>query len=335
MEDFGTNALKKTSIFLKIDTLKYFDLVKTGEMLGPRAYSTGPGLGYWAYNLKSYKQTKEAIKKYSEYYNTNTIKMYIVGNRQHRQWVIQASKEQKLMPTTEGALDFKLNLTEIIDGYPGHEHSYPITPLYKDIIESASKSQIAYTPTLLVSYGGPWAENYYYSRENPYHDQKLQYFTPYIDLASKARRRPGWFMDEEHVFQKHAKFVDDLVNAGGIAGVGSHGQLQGLGFHWELWATASGSSNMNALKAATILGAKAIGLDTDLGSLEVGKLADFIILDKNPLENIKNSNTVTHVMKNGRLYDGNTLDEVYPRKKKAPKFWWHQKKPANLPGVKK
>ena len=97
-------------------------------------------------------------------------------------------------------------------------------------------------------------------------------------------------MDEEHVFQKHAKFVDDLVNAGGIAGVGSHGQLQGLGFHWELWATASGSSNMNALKAATILGAKAIGLDTDLGSLEVGKLADFIILDKNPLENIKNSN---------------------------------------------
>ena len=142
-------------------------------------------------------------------------------------------------------------------------------------------------------------------------------------------------MDEEHVFQKHAKFVDDLVNAGGIAGVGSHGPLQGLGFHWELWATASGSSNMNALKAATILGAKAIGLDTDLGSLEVGKLADFIILDKNPLENIKNSNTVTHVMKNGRLYDGNTLDEVYPRKKKAPKFWWHQKKPANLPGVKK
>ena len=63
--------------------------------------------------------------------------------------------------------------------------------------------------------------------------------------------------------------------------------------------------------------------------------ADFIILDKNPLDNIKNSNTVTHVMKNGRLYDGNTLDEVYPRNKKAPKFWLHQKKPTNLPGVKK
>ncbi len=317
------------------DVLTYFDLVKTGEMLGPRAYSTGPGLGYWAYNLKSLEDTKEAIKKYSKYYNTNTIKMYIVGNRQHRQWVIQASKEQKLMPTTEGALDFKLNITEILDGYPGHEHSYPITPLYKDIIKSVAESQIAYTPTLLVSYGGPWAENYFYSRENPYHHKKLQYFTPYTDLASKSRRRPGWFMDEEHVFTKHAEFVEDLINAGGLTGVGSHGQLQGLGYHWELWATASGTSEMNALKAATILGAKSLGLDGDIGSLEVGKLADFIILDKNPLDNIRNTNTILHVMKNGRLYDANNLDEVYPRKKKASKFWWHQEKPDGLPGIKK
>ena len=316
------------------DVLTYFDLVKTGQMLGPRAYSTGPGLGYWAYNLKSYEQTKEALKKYSKYYNTNTIKMYIVGNRQHRQWVIQAAKEQQLMPTTEGALDFKLNLTEILDGYPGHEHSYPVTPLYKDIIQSVAEAQIAYTPTLLVSYGGPWAENYFYSRENPYYDKKLQYFTPYTDLASKSRRRPGWFMDEEHVFTKHAYFVEDLINAGGLTGVGSHGQLQGLGFHWELWATASGTSKMNALKAATILGAKSLGLDGDLGSLEVGKMADFIILDKNPLDDIRNTNTIYQVMKNGRLYDANNLDEVYPRQQKATDFWWHQKKPNGLPGIK-
>lgn len=317
------------------DVLTYFDLVKTGEMLGPRAYSTGPGLGSWAYYLKSLDHTREALKKYSEYYNTNTIKMYNVGNRQHRQWVIEASKEQQLMPTTEGSLDFKRNITEILDGYPGHEHSYPITPIYKDIIQAAAQSKIAYTPTLLVSYGGPWAENYFYSRENPYHDKKMQYFTPYTDLASKSRRRPGWFMDEEHVFTRHAEFVEDLINAGGLAGVGSHGQLQGLGFHWELWATASGTSIVNALKAATILGAKSIGLDGDIGSIEVGKLADLVILERNPLDDIRNTNTVIQVMKNGRLYDGNTLDEVYPRQKKADSFWWHQeKKPQNLPGVK-
>jgi hypothetical protein len=317
------------------DILTYFDLLKTGEMLGPRAYSTGPGLGYSAYNLKSFKQTQEALKKCNKYYNTNTIKMYIVGNRQHKQWVIKAAKEQQLMPTTEGALDFKLNITEILDGYPGHEHLYPITSLYTDIIQSVSQMQIAYTPTLLVSYGGPWAKNYFYARENPYHNKKLQHFTPYTDLTSKSRRRrPGWFMDAEHVFTKHAEFVEDLVNAGGLAGIGSHGQLQGLGHHWELWAAASGTTNMNALKVATILGAKSLGLDGDIGSLKVGKLADFILLEKNPLDNIRNINTILQVMKNGRLYDKNTLDEVYPRKKKPQNFGGIKKNHKDCPELK-
>ncbi|MEZ2414856.1 amidohydrolase family protein [Muriicola sp. E247] len=318
------------------DVLTYSDMVEAGMLHGPRVYSTGPGVGFWRYKIKSLDHAKEVLKQYSEYYNTKTIKMYLVGNRQQRQWVIMAAKELKLMPTTEGGLDFKLNMTQLLDGYPGHEHSLPIYPIYNDVVKTIADSKMAVTPTLLVSYGGPWAENYYYSREDVWGDKKIQYFTPYEELANKSRRRPGWFMDEEHVFQKHGVFMKDLVEAGGLAGIGSHGQLQGLGFHWELWSVASGGmENHDALKVATIQGATALGLEKDLGSLEVGKLADIVILSGNPLESLRNTNTLTHVIRNGTVYEANTLDEVWPVAKKAEAFTWQTVKPEGLPGTDK
>lgn len=316
------------------DVLTYQDLVHAGKLLGPRVYSTGPGV-FSSENIKDLDHAREVMKRYSEYYDTKTIKMYGAGNREQRQWIIQAAKEQELMPTTEGSLDFKENLTQVIDGYPGHEHSFPVFPLYEDVIELTAFSRTVYTPTLLVAYGGPWAENYYYAIERPHDESRLQHFMPHHNLDDRTRRRnAGWFMEEEHVFEEQAEFVKDLVEAGGRAGVGSHGQLQGLAYHWELWAMQSGGiSEHDILKVATIQGAEAIGLDTDLGTIEEGKLADLLILNSDPLENIRNSKDIHYIMKNGYMYEAETLDEVFPDQQELPTFWWQNTEPAGVPGV--
>ncbi len=324
------------------DVLSYGDHVEAGNMLGPRIYSTGPGV-FWNDQVQDLDHARRIMQRYSEYYDTKTIKMYVAGNRQQRQWILMAAREQELMPTTEGSLNLKLNMTEFIDGYPGQEHSLPIFPLYSDLAKLVAASRTVYTPTLLVAYGGPWAENYFYTREQPHNDPKLAHFTPHEELDRRTRRRGqgagpgpgGWFMDEEHVFSGLAAFVRDLVAEGGRAGIGSHGQLQGLGYHWELWAMQSGGlSNHDALHLATNVGADAIGLDNDLGSIQAGMLADLVVLDANPLDDIRNSNTIRYVMKNGRLYEGDTLDEIYPRKRSVAPFWWQmEKSPDGVPGL--
>ena len=192
-----------------------------------------------------------------------------------------------------------------------------------------------------MTYGGPWAENYYYTHENVVDDEKLNYFTPKREIDFKARRLQttgpgpgGWFMEEEYAFKKHSAWIADLVEGGGRTGVGSHGQLQGLGYHWELWSIQSGGmAEHDALRVATIMGADAIGLGRDLGSIEPGKLADLVILNANPLDDIRNTNTIHQVMMNGRLYDADTLDEVWPRQRPAPAEAWRDTAPNVQAGI--
>jgi len=304
------------------DVLSYSDMVEAGEFIGPRIYATGPGV-FQATNIRTLDEAREVLRKYSEFYNTETIKQYMAGDRRTRQLIVMAAREQHLMPTLEGGLDFKKNLTEAMDGYSGSEHTLPIAPLYKDVLTLYATSGTTWTPTLIVQYGGPWAENYWYEHSDVVDDPKLNHFTPRDVVERKALRRPGWWAPSQWSFSLFAEQAAKVVAAGGHVGMGSHGQLQGLGAQWEIWNIASGGMpKYDVLRVATIFGAEALGHEKDLGSLEAGKLADLQVLDKNPLDDIKNTNTIRYVMKNGRMYDANTMAEVWPRQKQIARLWW-------------
>ena len=303
------------------------ELVKSGKMVGPRIYSTGFILygadGDFKAVVNSLDDARSAIRR-TKAFGATSVKSYNQPRREQRQQVMQAAKELGVNVVPEGGSTFFHNMSMIMDGHTGIEHNIPVAPVYNDILTLWSNSKSGYTPTLIVNYGGLNGEYFYYERDNVWENEKLLKYTPRHIIDSRSRHRTKAPQEEYtngHVLV--SKTVTDLSNAGVKANLGAHGQLQGLGAHWELWMLqAGGMSNMDALKAATINGAEYIGMGSEIGSLKVGKLADLIVLDKNPLEEIENTNSVRYTMINGRLYDTETMNEIGNESKERSKFYW-------------
>lgn len=310
---------------LSIDMLAYQDMLNAGQSLGPRVYSTGPAI--FSFNeFTSLQQVKDVLSRYVDDFRTGNLKEYRTGNRRTREWVVMAAKSLGLQPTTEGALDMKLDLTQIMDGYPGNEHALVAAPLYKDVIQLLVQTRVSYTLTLQISHGGPPAQNYFIERDLPQNVAKTTNFSPPLLTETKFSRR-HWYAPNEYFFGEIAQGAARVQRAGGLVGVGSHGEVPGFGIHWEMQAYAAGGMTPGeVLHAVTMGSAETIGRQDEIGSLTPGKYADLVILQKNPLDDIRNTLSIVQVMKNGRIYDAATLDEVYPDiKPLAPQWFSHER----------
>ncbi len=312
---------------LTVDMLAYQDLLDAGAMLGPRLYSTGPAV-FSFFGVRSQARADDIVGKYAHEYGLTNLKEYRTGSRRSREFVAIAAERLGLIATTEGALDMKLDLTQILDGFAGNEHALVAIPLKRDVIELLARTRTSYTPTLQISHGGPPAGEDFIARTEPLNDAKVERFYPRF-IREKLFSRVHWTASEQHAWPGIAAGAAAVQRAGGVVGVGSHGNYPGLGYHWELQALAAGGlSPTEVLRAATQGSAETIGRGSELGSLEPGKLADLLVLARDPRADIAATLSVREVLKNGRLFDADTLAEEWPEPRPAPRPWFRDEPPA-------
>ena len=303
------------------------EMLKAGNMVGPRVYSTGTILygadGDFKAVINSLDDARAHLRRLKAV-GAFSVKSYNQPRRDQRQQIIAAARELQMEVVPEGGSTFFTNMNMILDGHTGIEHSIPVWPVYKDVKSLWNDSKSGYTPTLIVSYGTQWGENFWYDRTDVWKNERLLNFTPrpIIDARS-LRRSTSQYGDYGHI--DISRYVHQIADGGTKVNLGSHGQIQGLGAHWELWMLAQGGMTpLEAIRCATMNGASYLGMEKEIGSLETGKLADLVVLSKNPLDDIRNSEFTKYVMVNGRLYDAESMNETGNREKPRLRFWWQQ-----------
>lgn len=319
------------------------EMTIAGLMVGPRWLTTGhviygrSGKPDRVFNRITSLEDARAITRRKAAIGGQILKSYKLTTRAQKQWLLQAANESGQMVDAEGAGHFYDNVNVLLDGTSTLEHNLPVATYYDDLLQLFKKSDTANTPTLIVTFGELFGENYIYQTQEPWKESKVRNFIPGVNNAYNPVMGPSdapLYVRGMHTihqadelydvgFRSVGRSVKRLDDAGVLINVGSHGQSAGIAMHWEMQLLAEGGmAPMRILRAATINGARTWGLDHQLGSIEPGKLADLIVLDRDPLLDIKNTNSVRYTMVNGRLYDAETIDEIGNRSKPRSKFFW-------------
>ncbi len=301
------------------------EMQRAGMIVAPRIFSTGTIL-YGAESLgakaivNNYEDALFHIQRMKDT-GAISVKSYNQPARAQRQQILTAARKLKMMVVPEGGGKFHQNLTMLLDGHTGLEHSLPIARGYGDLTKLWSATKFGYTPTFVVSYGGLSGELYWYDRTEVWKNKRLMRYTPSFLVDSRSIRRPT-APDNQYNHFDVAKYAKTLVDKGVSVHIGAHGQRAGLAAHWELWMMKQGGfTPWEALRGGTIDGARHLGMDKHIGSIEAGKLADLVVIDGDVLKDLRRSEFVKYTVLNGRVYEAATMNEVGSNKVRKPFFF--------------
>jgi Tol biopolymer transport system component/imidazolonepropionase-like amidohydrolase len=310
------------------DTSEIFsasEMQRAGLIVAPRIYSTGTII-YGAESLgakaiiNNYEDAEFHLQRMKDS-GAISVKSYNQPARSQRQQIIAAAKKLGIMVVPEGGGKFHQNLTMMVDGHTGLEHSLPVARGYSDLTQLWAATKFGYTPTFVVSYGGLMGEEFFYDRTEVWKNPRLLRFTPHEILDSRAIRRPTAPDDQYNHFEV-AKYAKTLNDKGVSVHIGAHGQREGLAPHWELWIMQQGGfTPWQALRSGTIQAATHLGMDKDIGSIEVGKLADLVVIDGDVLKDLRRSEFVQYTILNGRIYEAATMNEFGSKTKRQPFYF--------------
>jgi imidazolonepropionase-like amidohydrolase/Tol biopolymer transport system component len=304
------------------------EMQRAGLILAPRIFSTGEiiygakAAGAFA-EIGKFEDALAHVRRLKAQ-GAMSVKNYNQPRREQRQMVVAAAQAENMLVVPEGGSLFNMDMSLIQDGNATVEHNVPGSVFYDDVLQMWSQTEVNYTPTLVVSYGGPGADPYWRARTNLWEHPLLSAHVPPGTLAAASARREI-APEEDYADTWAAREARKLADRGVQVNIGAHGQQDGIGAHWEMWSFVKGGwTPLQALQAATVMPARTLGMDRDLGTLEAGKLADLVVLDADPLSNIRNTDKVRSVMLGGRLYDSATLNEQMTGNWIRQPYWWEE-----------